>query len=456
MSHDFALRVRDLGKSFARERRGARARFLDLVGRRQASPFWAIRHVTFDVRRGEGLGIIGRNGAGKSTLLKVLSRVLEPTEGEAALYGRLNSLLEIGTGFQAELSGRDNIYLNASILGMSRAEVHEVFDRIVEFSGLRDFLDMPVKHYSSGMYSRLAFSVAAHVPGDILALDEVLSVGDAEFRSKCQARMAQMMGTDRTVLFVSHSMDAILRFCTSAVWIERGEVRAHGLAADVVKAYLRSVSRLSSAVVLPGGVASMDQAPPERRLGEELAASGVRRPRNGNGGEAEQSVSGEMLCAARFRSVALTRIDGVPDDVFPRHEPICVRMDYDVLSETPPVQCVLHVHCLPRKGIPDEVHLFTATTPAGTGPAEAGRYVTTARIPANLLTTGQYSVSVALVTSARPLIRHDKLERIVSFRVMDEEGADGQFMLDALHGVIYPCIEWHASVCDATMQEVDS
>jgi len=449
------MRVFDLGKCFVREEGRTRVRLVDLLRRRPAIAFWALRHVTFDVQRGEGLGIIGRNGAGKSTLLKVLSRVLEPSEGEAALYGRLNSLLEIGTGFQADLSGRDNIYLNASILGMSRAEVNEVFDRIVDFSGLRDFIDMPVKHYSSGMYSRLAFSVAAHVPGDILALDEVLSVGDAEFRSKCQARMAQMMGSARTVLFVSHSMDAILRFCTSAIWLERGEIRAQGPASEVVKEYLRSVSRLSSVVVLPGVTSEKDSdSIPLSADGAD--EKGDLRDSGGGDGEPNQDRSGGSLRAARFRSVALTRLDGVQDDVFPRHESICVKMDYEVLSDTPPVHCVLHVHCLPRKGVHDEVHLFTATTPAGVGSRASGRYVTTARIPANLLTTGQYTISVALVTPARPLIRHDKLERLVSFRVMDEEGADGQFMLDALHGVIYPEIEWNAFARDATMQEVGS
>src|ERR1700722_15829927 len=182
--------------------------------------FWALRHVSFDVQQGEVIGIIGRNGAGKSTLLKILSRITEPTEGQLTLRGRVASLLEVGTGFHPELTGRENVYLNGSILGMSRAEITRRFDEIVPFSEVGPFLDMPVKRYSSGMYTRLAFAVAAHLEPEILIIDEVLAVGDAEFQKKCLKKMGDVAGEGRTVLFVSHNMDAISRLCTRALFMK--------------------------------------------------------------------------------------------------------------------------------------------------------------------------------------------------------------------------------------------
>ncbi len=202
---------------------------------------WALRGVSFSVAPGEVVGIIGRNGAGKSTLLKILSRITKPTEGEGDFRGRLGSLLEVGTGFHPELTGRDNIYLNGAILGMRRAEVERKFDEIVAFSEIGRFLDTPVKRYSSGMYVRLAFAVAAHLEPDILVVDEVLAVGDAEFQKKCIGRMRNVVGEGRTVLFVSHNMAAVKSLCTRAILLEEGRVAADGVVDEIVDQYLGSM-----------------------------------------------------------------------------------------------------------------------------------------------------------------------------------------------------------------------
>ena len=215
--------------------------------RQQAAPteesqdaFWALRDVSFEVHRGEVVGLIGRNGAGKSTLLKLLSRITEPTEGRAVLRGRVASLLEVGTGFHPELTGRENIYLNGSILGMKRDEIRRKFDQIVAFSEIEQFLDTPVKRYSSGMYVRLAFAVAAHLEPEILIVDEVLAVGDAQFQKRCLGKMKQVAaGEGRTVLFVSHNMQAVSTLTRRSVLLRGGRIAAAGETADVISAYLQ-------------------------------------------------------------------------------------------------------------------------------------------------------------------------------------------------------------------------
>lgn len=208
-----------------------------------AENFWALKDVSFEVKQGNVLGIIGRNGAGKSTLLKILSRITEPTEGRIRLRGRVASLLEVGTGFHSELTGRENIFLNGSILGMSRAEINAKFDEIVAFAEVEKFLDTPVKRYSSGMYVRLAFAVAAHLEPDILIVDEVLAVGDAGFQKKCLGKMHDVAGREgRTILFVSHNLDSILRLCDRVLWLNSGSVRDIGLPARIIHAYSRQRS----------------------------------------------------------------------------------------------------------------------------------------------------------------------------------------------------------------------
>jgi ABC-2 type transport system ATP-binding protein/lipopolysaccharide transport system ATP-binding protein len=246
-----------------------------LVGRRPAPPreLWSLRDVELEVPEGETLGVIGRNGAGKSTLLKVVTRITEPTTGVSRTRGRVGALLEVGTGFHPELTGRENVFLNGAILGMARRRVEAAFDDIVEFAGVETFLDTPVKRYSSGMYLRLAFAVAAHLDADVLAVDEVLAVGDAEFQRKCLSKMGQLHEGGRTVMFVSHNLDAVSSLCETTAWFDQGRVRAYGPTPQVVNQYLaegttlsgsrshpdrpeRSAAILETSVVDPSGTAA--------------------------------------------------------------------------------------------------------------------------------------------------------------------------------------------------------
>lgn len=210
---------------------------------------WALRDVSFEVKKGEVVGIIGRNGAGKSTLLKILSRITRPTEGQVNLYGRVGALLEVGTGFHPELTGRENVYLNGAILGMSREEIKRKFDEIVAFAEVEKFIDTPVKHYSSGMGLRLGFAVAAHLEPEILIVDEVLAVGDAQFQKKCLGKMSEVAGDGRTVLFVSHNMAAVRQLCSTSIILEGGKLHSHGETWEMVKLYQSSSSMQSSRYV---------------------------------------------------------------------------------------------------------------------------------------------------------------------------------------------------------------
>ena len=264
MADDIVIRAEGLGKKYVigheaeRERyvalrdviaRGARNAWrmaADMAKGRVVVPgdsveeFWALKDVNFEVKRGEVLGIIGRNGAGKSTLLKILSRITEPSEGRVTIKGRVASLLEVGTGFHPELTGRENVYLNGAILGMTRAEIKRKFDEIVAFAEVEKFLDTPVKRYSSGMYVRLAFAVAAHLEPEILIVDEVLAVGDAEFQKKCLGKMQDVAGHGRTVLFVSHNMAAVTGLCSHALLLNRGSIKSTGYTSSVIKEYVNS------------------------------------------------------------------------------------------------------------------------------------------------------------------------------------------------------------------------
>jgi lipopolysaccharide transport system ATP-binding protein len=242
------LEVQNIGKSFTINHQQAsylslRDRIIDALtfGKKQSTEtFWALNDVTFDVQEGEAIGIVGKNGAGKSTLLKILSRITPPTNGRIISRGRMASLLEVGTGFHSELTGRENIFLNGSILGMRKAEIHKHFDAIVDFSGVERFLDTPLKHYSSGMQLRLAFAVAAFLEPEILVIDEVLAVGDAEFQEKCMGKMAEVTSQGRTVLFVSHNMAAVEHLCTKGIFLEKGGVKLVDKIEKVVEHYLRT------------------------------------------------------------------------------------------------------------------------------------------------------------------------------------------------------------------------
>jgi lipopolysaccharide transport system ATP-binding protein len=276
---DVAISVENLSKSYtiSHEHRGRSRyktlredlaempkRFWSRLGRNGQSSsetFWALKDISFEIKQGEVVGIIGRNGAGKSTLLKILSRITEPTSGQAKIYGRVGSLLEVGTGFHPELTGRENIFLNGAILGMSRAEIRARFDEIVAFAEIEKFLDTPVKRYSSGMYVRLAFAVAAHLEPEILVIDEVLAVGDAVFQKKCLGKMGEVALSGRTVLFVSHNMQAIQRLCQRAVLLSHGGIAYQGETKEAVTLYLSKE--------LPGAV--------------NVTSLKERRDRSGNG-----------------------------------------------------------------------------------------------------------------------------------------------------------------------------
>ena len=261
IGHQSAERERHtaLRNVIGREARNFARKTVDFVRGRQivqgdeVEEYWALKDVSFEVKRGEVLGIIGRNGAGKSTLLKILSRITEPTRGRVILRGQIASLLEVGTGFHQELTGRENIFLNGAILGMTRVEIARKFDEIVAFAEVEEFLDTPVKRYSSGMYVRLAFAVAAHLEPEILIVDEVLAVGDAEFQKKCLGKMDEVSRNQgRTVLFVSHNMEAILKLCTRAIFLESGSVRDTGDVKSVVPAYLQNKPSSPKVVDLSG------------------------------------------------------------------------------------------------------------------------------------------------------------------------------------------------------------
>jgi len=257
--------------------------------RERRQELWALRDVSFDVKKGERIGLIGRNGAGKSTILKILSRITRPTKGTAQIHGRVVSLLEVGTGFHSELSGRENVYLNGAILGMRKAEIDAQFDAIVEFSEFGRFLDTPVKHYSSGMYMRLAFSVAAHLDPEVFIVDEVLAVGDSAFQRKCVNKMREIGRSGRTIFFVSHDMEAIKRLCSRVIWLEGGRIKEDGNASEVIDTYLQSVSGFTA------------EAAASMSIEERLAVSGLR-------GEFDNAIREQNITALKkiLRQVYIT------------------------------------------------------------------------------------------------------------------------------------------------------
>jgi lipopolysaccharide transport system ATP-binding protein len=350
------------------------------------------------------VGIIGRNGAGKSTLLKILSRVTEPTTGFAELYGRVGSLLEVGTGFHQELTGRENIYLNGAILGMKRAEIARKFDEIVTFAEVEKFIDTPVKHYSSGMYLRLAFGVAAHLEPEILLVDEVLAVGDARFQKKCLNKMQDVGQTGRTVLFVSHNTPAITRLCDRVILLEEGKVLQDGPTHQVISAYLNSGFGTTAAREWPD-------------------------PKKAPGGE-----------VAQLRAVRVRAEDGQIRDAVDIRRSVAVEMEYEVLRSG----CVLS----PYFGFYNEegVHVF-ATVDLDPEwrrrPRPAGRYVSVAWIPGNLLSEGTIFIRVGL-TTLNPFIRQFHEHDVAAFQVIDRlegDSARGDWV-GRLGGAVRPLLRW--------------
>jgi len=378
-----------------------------ITGREHQRPeteIWALRDVSFDVPEGQVLGVIGRNGAGKSTLLKILTRIVTPTTGRAEIRGRVGSLLEVGTGFNAELTGRENVYLNGAILGMKRREIERRFDEIVEFSGVERFIDTPVKRYSSGMYIRLAFAVAAHFEPEIMLVDEVLSVGDAEFQRRCLGRMEELGNTGRTVLFVSHALPAVAQLCDRAIWINGGQVVGDGKPADVIANYLH-----------------------------QTHSSGTERVWT------EENAPGNDL--AKILAVRVPSHDGMPPGVMDVRRPIPVEVTFRVLRDGKPV--------FPKIKILDQegAIAFNAmdTDERWLQPTPPGEYVSTAWIPGNLLNEGSAIVEAAVCSIDFPKLEHHAaVYEAASFEVLDPgegDSARGQFSGE-WRGVVRPLLEW--------------
>jgi lipopolysaccharide transport system ATP-binding protein len=365
---------------------------------------WALKDVSFEVKDGEALGIIGKNGAGKSTLLKILSRITKPTSGNAEIHGRIGSLLEVGTGFHNELSGRENIFLNGAILGMRRTEIEAKFDEIVAFSEIEKFIDTPVKHYSSGMYMRLAFSVAAHLEPEILIVDEVLAVGDVAFQKKCLNKMRDVGQKGRTVLFVSHDMQAVSRLCSRAIWIKDGSVFRDGETNIVVSEYLNEQSNMSAEK-------SWDFL--EKSPGNEITK--LRRVR-------VRDEDGETISSVDIR------------------RPVGIEITYQVLQEDKVLLPTFHLYndqgvCLFVSFDHDKHWRYR--------PRAKGIYVSTAWIPANFLSEGNMIVTVVGATF-QPLIVHFNERDIVSFNVVDSlegDSARGDYA-GVIPGVVRPVLEW--------------
>jgi ABC-type polysaccharide/polyol phosphate transport system ATPase subunit len=345
-------------------------------GRSRRDEIWSLQDVSFQVAEGEALGVIGRNGAGKSTLLKLLSRITEPTGGVARTRGRVAALLEVGTGFHPELTGRENVYLNAAILGMGRRAVDRRFDEIVAFAGMERFIDTPIKRYSSGMYLRLAFSVAAHLEPDILAVDEVLAVGDAEFQAKCVGRMASAEREGRTVVFVSHNLDAIARLCPRSVWLEQGSVQAIGPTAEVLNDYL-------------GALAS--------RTTEAWSTENLKNP-------------------VALRAVTILDPLGRPVDVLRRDQPFTVEVRFSVRTSVPGLD--LSAPITNMHGV--EILCEGWGDTVAVRPGDPGTYVARLEVPP-VLNVGEYVVGVWIGT------RYDTfLEEATAARIRLEGDVKGR------------------------------
>ncbi len=367
---------------------------------------WALRDVSFSVPEGEVLGVIGRNGAGKSTLLKILTRITTPTSGRAVIRGRVGSLLEVGTGFNPELTGRENVFLNGSILGMKRREIQRKLGDIVEFSGIDKFIDTPVKRYSSGMHVRLAFSVAAHLEPEILLVDEVLAVGDAEFQQRCLGRMEDFSGTGRTVLFVSHNMQTINQLCNRVIWLDEGAIAEDGEPSKVVTHYLHSTSYASGAHI--------SWPDDETAPGDDLV----------------------RLLAVR----AIDEDDNTTDAVDAR-DPIGIEIRYRVLRPGPGVFTKIRV----RDRRSDIAFNAMDVASHAEDSSEPGLYTATAWISGNLLNEGTTTVDVAVCTLRSPKL-HQRAARYeaVLFTVFDPgdgDSARGRFT-GQISGVVRPRLEW--------------
>ncbi|BAU13880.1 putative polysaccharide ABC transporter ATP binding subunit [Leptolyngbya sp. NIES-3755] len=366
--------------------------------------FWALKDVSFEIQQGDRVGIIGRNGAGKSTLLKILSRITEPTSGEIRIKGRVASLLEVGTGFHPELTGRENIFLNGAILGMSKAEIKRKFDEIVAFAEIEKFVDTPVKRYSSGMYVRLAFAVAAHLEPEVLIIDEVLAVGDVQFQKKCLGKMEDVAEEGRTVIYVSHNMETVLRLCNKAILLNKGSVQFQGNTTQAVNLYFKS--------------------------GQGTTAQRQWRDRN-------QAPGDDIV---RLVEAKVHDESGVVQENLDITQPIGITMVYEILKDNQ--QFTQSINLFNSHGI----HILSShdlDAAANLKPRDRGIYASTMWIPANFLAEGLTIISVAALEPEPFKLHFHELEA-VAFNVVDSmngTSARGAF-LGAFPGVVRPILDW--------------
>jgi len=361
--------------------------------------FWALKDVSFDVREGELVGVIGRNGAGKSTLLKILSRVTTPTRGQITITGRVASLLEVGTGFHPDLTGRENVFLNGAILGMSKAEIRRKFDEIVAFAEIERFIDTPVKRYSSGMYVRLAFGVAAHLESEILIVDEVLAVGDAAFQMKCLGKMGEIGREGRTILFVSHNMAAVTSLCQRVVWLDRAELKMDGDVEAITKQYLQYGSENPGRVVIP----------------EKIRTSSFF-----------------------FESVTFYTSDGTVSALFNITSPIRIELEYRALGSIENLELFLRVHN--SSGVTVFTTNRSASLPLG---VTEGSYRCTIEIPPLFLAAGLYSIDLAAHIPSKLMICFCR--GIASFKI-EETGSTMSLYKGVGHGVVIKDLPWRETL----------
>jgi lipopolysaccharide transport system ATP-binding protein len=404
--NEVSIRAVGLGKRYrlGRVESGYR-QFARLLRREERQWLWALEDVSFDIHEGVPTAIIGRNGAGKSTLLKVLSRITEPTTGYADVSGRVGSLLEVGTGFHPELTGRENIYFNGAILGMRRHEIARKFDDIVAFSGVEQHIDTPVKWYSSGMYVRLGFAVAAHLEPDILIVDEVLAVGDAEFQKRCLGRMGEVAHEGRTVLFVSHNMHAVRRLCERAIMLDRGRIAMEGDVASVAQHYLASV---------------------------DSAGDGRRRWLD------PDTRPGDDIC--RITEVRITDDSGEPAASFFNSRPIYVTVEFDLAVVNPAF--MVGIDLMTSDGVLVFTSYHRDVAEDAVPRFVEGRNAFRCAIPPGLLNSGRYALNLRVSLHN---IRWIALEEsVLQFDVMADHGESPFIHAQARSGVILPVLDWRA------------
>lgn len=361
----------------------------------RSEEIWALKNVSFNVQQGEVLGIIGRNGAGKSTLLKILSRVTAPSSGEVRVKGRIASLLEVGTGFQPDLTGRENVFLNGAILGMTKSEIRSKFDEIVEFAEIAKFIDTPVKRYSSGMYVRLAFAVAAHLEPEILIVDEVLAVGDAEFQKKCLGKMGDVASQGRTVLFVSHNMAAVQTLCRRGILLREGQMAGQGSPAEMIAEYLESLTVKDQI---------SEWTSPESAPGNDVL---------------------------RIKSIKVGTDDDQKDRLIGMQDSINVETAFWSVSPSSTVHITYHL--LNEQGV---VVLTTGTDSAKYNP---GVYRSSFQIPGGLLNSGIYHLKLLIVENGSRVTYTNN--GIASFNVVDLSPKSGSF-IGREPGVVQPLLQW--------------